>query len=563
MYDHEFIWKKYLKINEANLISVDPLQAELVSILNSKNVQNQQIKDWFLKTYIKWFKSPDQDNLKTDFISPYEAKESDPEWAKKEGISEFKGFTNQYKDRLNHLIDYLNTKTYTENNNQEKTEEQKKIDQQKKIESEKYLKSLYKTTVPQMLKELEEWDRRMEEASKKAEQEKVKSEKDKDYKVIGIYDNIEVWELISNKAFREESMFMGHCIGQAEGESRVCDLDENKKSQYYKEYLNGNLKIFSFRDPQKKYHPVATFELQKENKNFYIVQMKGKANGKVPEKYHKACELFIRENNLVDKIKKDYKNIGMIGWNGDYYFKNSKEFENVYNEEIIPKQKQTFESIFSKIKIIKGIKTIQSDVFLDFLCLKKLPDLRDVVVTGEFSCYDNQLTTLEGAPQKVGGDFYCSNNQLTTLEGAPQKVGGYFSCSNNQLKTLEGAPQEVGGEFSCSNNQLTTLEGAPQKVGGDFSCYDNQLTTLEGAPQKVGGGFYCYNNQLTTLEGAPQEVGRDFSCYNNQLTTLEGAPQEVGGYFDCSDNQLTTLEGAPQKVGGDFSCSNNPVIILN
>ena len=106
----------------------------------------------------------------------------------------------------------------------------------------------------------------------------------------------------------------------------------------------------------------------------------------------------------------------------------------------------------------------------------------------------------------VIGAFYCYNNQLTTLEGAPERVGGYFSCSNNQLTTLEGAPREVDGYFNCSYNQLTTLEGAPEKVGKDFDCSNNQLTTLEGAPREVGGNFYCYNNpklpknaKLTTI----------------------------------------------------------------
>ena len=159
----------------------------------------------------------------------------------------------------------------------------------------------------------------------------------------------------------------------------------------------------------------------------------------------------------------------------------------------------------------------------------------------------------------VEGNFYCNNNQLSSLEGAPQVLGMGFYCQNNQLNTLKGAPQKVGW-FSGENNQLTTLEGAPQEVVGNFYCNNNQLVSLEGAPQKVGKDFYCNNNQLTTLEGAPKEVGDGFHCENNQLTTLEGAPQEVGGCFYCYRNQLTTLEGAPRKVGGyGFSGGRNPV----
>ena len=139
-------------------------------------------------------------------------------------------------------------------------------------------------------------------------------------------------------------------------------------------------------------------------------------------------------------------------------------------------------------------------------------------------------------------------------------VEGDFSCSGQGLSDFKGVRfGVVGVNFWCHNNQLTTLEGAPQKVGGSFWCNNNQLTTLEGAPQKVGGGFNCQDNQLTTLKGAPKRVGRDFHCENNQLTSLEGAPREVRWDFNCNNNQLTSLKGAPQKVGEDLYCRNNPV----
>jgi hypothetical protein len=106
------------------------------------------------------------------------------------------------------------------------------------------------------------------------------------------------------------------------------------------------------------------------------------------------------------------------------------------------------------------------------------------------------------------------------------KVGGYFSCRNNQLITLEGAPKVVSGNFYCSRNQLTTLEGSPKEVGCGFNCDYNRLTTLEGAPKEVGGSFYCSYNQLATLEGAPKEVGGEFYCSYNPL------PEEILNFHD-------------------------------
>jgi hypothetical protein len=120
-----------------------------------------------------------------------------------------------------------------------------------------------------------------------------------------------------------------------------------------------------------------------------------------------------------------------------------------------------------------------------------------VDVRGSFDCSHLKLESLAGIRfGTVTGGFYCFNNQLTTLEGAPKTVEGSFSSSHNQLTTLQGAPQTVEGNFRCTHNQLTTLVGAPQTVGGGFHCFGNQLTTLEGAPRTVEGGFGCDDFRL-------------------------------------------------------------------
>ena len=125
---------------------------------------------------------------------------------------------------------------------------------------------------------------------------------------------------------------------------------------------------------------------------------------------------------------------------------------------------------------------------------------------GHMYCNGNFLTSLEGAPRRIGGDFWCSINKLTSLEGCPQQVGKNFWCTGNQLISLKGAPQQVGGDFMCGNNKLTSLEGAPQHVGWGFICDSNQLTSLKGAPKHIGGSFWCDRNQLTSLEGIHEQI---------------------------------------------------------
>ena len=314
------------------------------------------------------------------------------------------------------------------------------------------------------------------------------------------------------------------------------------------------------------------------NMNFFEVFKPSKKGEKfnkykIQEKLENGADI----NSLFDKVNKIT--------NDFYLVQNDKKQSFLYKKKLVSDWfKFTFD--IKKIKFIeekndKPVIDYDGDVILK--CKMSSLPIYFNRVGGYFGCFNDELTTLEGAPREVGGDFICFSNKLTSLEGAPEKVGGHFDCGHNKLTSLEGSPREVGGDFSCVYNNLTSLEGSPREVGGDFSCSSNKLTSLEGAPREVGRDFVCANNNLTSLEGAPEKVGRDFvcthnnlttlegapekvggdfSCYNNKLTSLKGAPREVGGYFDCSNNKLTSLEGGPREVGGDFHCSGNKLTSL-
>jgi hypothetical protein len=159
----------------------------------------------------------------------------------------------------------------------------------------------------------------------------------------------------------------------------------------------------------------------------------------------------------------------------------------------------------------------------------------------------------------VDDDVNISDKKLDKIPLRFRNVSGCFSCNNNKLKDLKGAPSSVGGGFSCYDNKLTDLKGAPSSVGGYFWCNNNNLTDLRGSPSSVGGYFSCYNNNLTDLRGAPSSVG-DFSCSNNKLTDLKGAPSSVGGYFWCDDNKIWTFYGLSENFStSSFECEGNPI----
>ena len=183
--------------------------------------------------------------------------------------------------------------------------------------------------------------------------------------------------------------------------------------------------------------------------------------------------------------------------------------------------------------------------------LEVMYELGIIGPTQEQQEFLNKITSNSGALRfnlrtglvDVEGSVYAHECELTDFKGIRfGKVSGNFHCYTNQLTSLEGAPQEVVGHFDCSYNKLTSLDGASSVVGGNFECNNNDLTSLVGAPEYVGKSFICYSNELTSLDGAPERIDGNFECNDNKLTSLDGAPKRVGGNFDCRYNSLENIE---------------------
>jgi len=79
---------------------------------------------------------------------------------------------------------------------------------------------------------------------------------------------------------------------------------------------------------------------------------------------------------------------------------------------------------------------VDGDVDLSSYYLCNLP-LTFNIVSGDFSCWNSNLTTLSGAPREVSGDFLCYNNRLEVFEHFPTKVSGYIYCDSNQIEPIE------------------------------------------------------------------------------------------------------------------------------
>ena len=108
----------------------------------------------------------------------------------------------------------------------------------------------------------------------------------------------------------------------------------------------------------------------------------------------------------------------------------------------------------------------------------------------------------------------------------------------NLTRFLENS---IGGSFSCTDNKLKNLIGAPKHVGGDFFCGRNELESLEGSPETVGVDFYCQKNKLKSLIGITKKV-KDLCANGNQLSNLHNIHKivDIDGAADFLANPITS-----------------------
>jgi len=101
-------------------------------------------------------------------------------------------------------------------------------------------------------------------------------------------------------------------------------------------------------------------------------------------------------------------------------------------------------------------------------------------------------------------------------------VDGYVRIVNVDLVEFPIKFNKVSGDFYCYMNNLTSLEGGPITVGGDFSCYYNEITSLEGAPHTVVGDLICSRNKLTSTYSGDIDIELvgDVELSNNELPQL-------------------------------------------
>jgi hypothetical protein len=149
--------------------------------------------------------------------------------------------------------------------------------------------------------------------------EKIKDKEESGLVPIMSFDNGYVLVQLTTKANCErEGNVMGHCVG---------GYDPKKT------------KLFSLRDSDNNPHVT----IQTDFKN-NIKQIKGNSNLAPLPKYQQMIRLFLSKNPQYT-VRADGENIGMEKYNDKYYFVGTKEWNDIYKNEIKPMQQLKFMSI--------------------------------------------------------------------------------------------------------------------------------------------------------------------------------------------------------------------------
>jgi hypothetical protein len=121
-----------------------------------------------------------------------------------------------------------------------------------------------------------------------------------------------------------------------------------------------------------------------------------------------------------------------------------------------------------------------------------------VDVDGNVDLIKQKLKTIPVQFGEINGNFYCWYNDLTSLEGCPHTVKGSFFCNFNKLDNLKGGPKYVLDEYNCSCSTLKSLEGCALEVG-TLNFRKNKLVSMIGISPIIHKRLSIIQNDINDL----------------------------------------------------------------
>lgn len=118
---------------------------------------------------------------------------------------------------------------------------------------------------------------------------------------------------------------------------------------------------------------------------------------------------------------------------------------------------------------------------------------------------------------KVEGNFYIANCNLKTLKGSPRYVTGFFDCSNNNLMSLDYAPEKVN-DFDCSNNKISSFKNIHLTATNMLLIQENPI---------VNFNYKDIENIQTDIICMHSDIIKQYANSSNKLTTMNSIKNYV------------------------------------
>lgn len=144
-------------------------------------------------------------------------------------------------------------------------------------------------------------------------------------------------------------------------------------------------------------------------------------------------------------------------------------------------------------------------------------------------------------------DLDIRESNLGTLQNAPTLVKSMVLTEVSRLASLVHCPKVIEESLTIYNCGLTSLRGAPTKIGGRLELHNLKLlSTLAGLEHtQINGRLLIENcDSLTSLDGLPKGIGGSFMI--NECPKLEAIklPRE----FDIGTGRLYVGPGMDVKL---------------
>ena len=132
---------------------------------------------------------------------------------------------------------------------------------------------------------------------------------------------------------------------------------------------------------------------------------------------------------------------------------------------------------------------------------------------------------------------------ISSLEGFNFKNLVEFSCFNNEISTLPNNLPSGLLMLNCSKNKITVLPEVSLNKLESFYCFENKITQIpKGYLPNSLRILTCDDNDITSLPDVSLDKLTEFKCARNAIKEIPA------GYFPntlthihCNSNQLTTL----------------------